>query len=182
MNKVKIISVVSGITLIILFPILLYFYRRDSLSSIFNKSVTFKQTNRPYIDSLVDLLNRLEIKKHCEKITIQFFWKQNHIDIGCNNSNETIIHQNRPDFIRYFFLENDGNFIFATKDGILFYTLYHSYNLKKFSLKYFYEKHNLKIDNFYMDKYLITSQNDIGKQDLTCSILDDHWILISRNE
>lgn len=180
-NLVSKLFLVFG--LLILLFIVIFLYRRDSIKGIILNSEKFAIKNNHYIDSLhIFYSNNLQ-RYNCDKINLNFNWKIKYLDIGCLDSNYRLISSiGTPKFIKEFFLENDGNSIMFSEDGILFYTLYHSYGLKKFSLKYFFNEHKLNINDAYLKKYKVVDKYELGNNGYTCTVINKHWLLISMDE
>lgn len=177
--KKILLFLVVGFFLLFIF---LFFSRRYSISGIIESSVVFKKKNEALIDSVSFFLKNNGII-NCDKTIINFYWRKQYVDILCNDSANSIAKKvATPAFIKSFFLDNDGNSLLVSNDGILFYTLYHSYKFKKFSIKYFFNPHKLKENEMYMDKYKVVDVKDIGNYKLACSAIDDHWLLIEKDE
>jgi hypothetical protein len=171
------------IGLLILISITVFLYRRNSIEKIIYKSEMFVHEKTAYIDSLQIFYhdNLQELK--CDKVNLGFNWKNKYLDIGClDSSYEFISRIDRPIFIKEFFLDNDGNSILFSRDGILFYTLYHSYGFKKFSLKYFFNQHKLRVNDIYLGKYKVVDKVEFNNKGFNCIIIDKYWLLISRDE
>lgn len=178
-KKILVLVVIITSALFISF----FLIRRDSLNVIVKKAQVFKRVNGVYIDSINDFLERKKTGDSCAKIFINFYWRKQYVDVICENSNKKFEEKKEaPLFIKSIFHDNDGTSLLVTQDGVLFFTLYHSYGFKKFSLKYFKEPHHLKLNQKYLNKYLVVSQSNLGDNGFNCVIIDGHWILISMNE
>ncbi len=170
-----IITIVLGFSL-------LFLSRRSSSDSIRKQSFEFIKENEVLIDSVSNLIKNNGIT-NCNNTFLFFYWRRDNINLKCSDALRNYGKKlPTPAFVKNFFRDNDGNSLSFNSEGVLFISLFHSYRFKKYSLKYFFNAHNLQLGKSYISKYKVVPLDVIDQSDMACAILNAKWILINRKE
>ena len=168
--------------ILILFAV---FYKgRKTMNSVFDNSKTYAKENANRILELEnfiyyqDLLNDTILSSY---VSFSFKSRAKVGIVRFSKKGRFATSDNAPNYLSHFFSGNKMQNLKVEKDGIVFPGIYRTWSWKICSLKYFFKPHGLVEKSNYEDKYLITKDDSNNLAEF-CFIIDEHWILVVKNE